>query len=434
MRELRSADEARRFYADERARARADTAGDRHGAKAAAPPGAVASGAEGCVSDGKGRDIAGKRGSSSSNSGSSSNASRSRRRRRGAHAAAPGGALPNGRQEEPHRRISEGDLLRLRGDTPPPITITDGPTADAAGAAGSPLFSSPLPPMERFRSPSSARRGWKTDGRGDGRSGSSASSKSAGDAGAGADVTGAAGEGVPPPESGSLFELRDALRSREKELLRLKRDVAVVATSAGGFKHLAVSLGSSDTNASIAGRGSSFGFDRRGRRRHGAEEAGPPGSRPGPHGSSFLESGFGEDGASSVGGQQPSSVVEQEGALGDQLLPRSSFGSSFAGAASPNRATTSVPPPRADDELASPRQRMPPPPPRQQRQQPPTAALSGGAATLTAGGSPLVASAHEGLRQMRVVLEQRALEAERAKHDSKNLVSWDGSARRCGKI
>ena len=43
---------------------------------------------------------------------------------------------------------------------------------------------------------------------------------------------------------GSLLELRDALRSREQDLLRLKRDVGAVATSAGSFKHLAASLGS----------------------------------------------------------------------------------------------------------------------------------------------------------------------------------------------
>ena len=222
---------------------------------------------------------------------------------------------------------------------------------------------------------------------------------------------GATGEGgAIPAESGSLFELRDALRSREKELLRLKRDVSVVATSAGGFKHLAASLGSSDTNN--AGGGRSFAFDHRGGG-GGAADGDRSGFTSGPPSASYLFSGSeglaGAEGASGAGSRL--------------LVPRRSVESSLAetSASHPTTATSALPP-TAD----SPRRMMPPPPPRrrQRQQQQPSTAVSAGAAPVAVSGSPLVASAHEGLRQMRAVLEQRAREAERAKDDSNNMVSW----------
>lgn len=43
---------------------------------------------------------------------------------------------------------------------------------------------------------------------------------------------------------GSLLELHEALKSREKRLLRSECDVGAVATSAGSFEHLGTSLGS----------------------------------------------------------------------------------------------------------------------------------------------------------------------------------------------
>lgn len=42
----------------------------------------------------------------------------------------------------------------------------------------------------------------------------------------------------------SLLELRNALRSREHDLLRFKRNADIVATSNGTFKHFVASLGS----------------------------------------------------------------------------------------------------------------------------------------------------------------------------------------------
>ncbi|CAN0555074.1 unnamed protein product, partial [Ectocarpus sp. 12 AP-2014] len=63
---------------------------------------------------------------------------------------------------------------------------------------------------------------------------------------------------------------------------------------------------------------------------------------------------------------------------------------------------------------------VPPPPPRQQGS---TATVSKDSAIIAASGSPLVASAHEGLRRMRAVLEQRALEVGRARDDSKEMAN-----------
>ncbi|CAM9894742.1 unnamed protein product, partial [Ectocarpus sp. 13 AM-2016] len=91
----------------------------------------------------------------------------------------------------------------------------------------------------------------------------------------------------------------------------------------------------------------------------------------------------------------------------DSTLPETTF--SFRTAATPGRPS--------DNELASSRRLMPPPP----RQQVSTATVSKGSAIIAASGSPLVASAHEGLQRMRAVLEQRALEVGRAHDDSKEM-------------
>lgn len=398
LRELRSADEARRFYADERARARADTAGDT--GDAAAVDIAVASGEKSPASTGSSRS---SRNSSSKRRGhrqaGNDGRAASSDKRRGARTAAAAAGGERRRHDDTPRGAPEEDRRRLQGDQGSLLT-SDGETP----AAGSP-----------------GRRGaegWKREARDrsleeasdDGRNSSCCGSAAAARE-QGSEEEGSAGEagGVMPAESGSLFELRDALRSREKELLRLKRDVSVVASSAGGFKHLAASLGSSDTNNAGTGQGRSFAFDHRG----DAEEDGDrSGSRSGAPGASYLLSSGGLGGADGA-----------SGAGSGLLVPRHSVESSLAGTSASHLTTASTAPPPATD---SPRRMMPPPPPRrrQQRQQQHQhlATVSGGAVPVAVSGSPLVVSAHEGLRQMRAVLEQRALEAERAKDDSKNMV------------
>ncbi|CAN0477851.1 unnamed protein product, partial [Ectocarpus sp. 12 AP-2014] len=161
-------------------------------------------------------------------------------------------------------------------------------------------------------------------------------------------------------ESGSLFELRDALRSREEDLLRLKRDVSVVATSARDFRNLSASLGSGN-----AERSSSFAFRRN--RSHGKDASGAntDGSDlRSRNGSAFL--GEGSDG-SRAGGAGVDKINEEAfrphhgGAVGgvllrrqpaDSALPETTF--SFRTAAAPGRPS--------DNELASSRRLMPPPP------------------------------------------------------------------------
>lgn len=328
-------------------------------------------------------------------------------------AAAGGGASAGRRGGDAPRGARKEDRLRWQpqGDGESLLAASDGETAAAE------LRSSPL--LER-----SGGEGWKREGRdrtleeasGDGGSGIS----SIGSSSAREPVTeeGAAEEGstaasAAAAESGSLFELRDALRSREKELLRLKRDVAVVATSAGGFKHLAASLGSSiDTNSNTAG-GRSFAFDD-----HRQADGDRSESRPGGATGRLL---FGSGSGGGGGADGASGVVD--GLL--LLPPPRPVEASLAESSASHPAANMAPPPLTD----SPRRLMPPPPPRrrqqqQQEQQHLTAASAGGAALVAVSGSPLVASAHEGLRQMRAVLEQRALETERAKDDSKNMVSW----------
>eukprot|EP00903_Cladosiphon_okamuranus_P008266 g7956.t1 len=408
MHELRSADEARRFYADERARARADTTGDQRDVAAVGKPLASAEKAPTSAGSSRSRSSRSSRSSSRSSSkhrghhqaGSGVRTASSDKRHGARVAAAAAGVGGRRRHDDTPRGAPKEDRLRPQGDQGSLLT-SDGETP----AAGSP-----------------GRRGgggWKREAldrsleetSGDGRN------SSCGWAPVrerGSEEEGSAGEagGVVPAGSGSLFELRDALRSREKELLRLKRDVSVVASSAGGFKHLAASLGSSDTNNTGAGQGRSFAFDHRGDAEEDGDRSGPKSGAPG---ASYL---FGSGGLGGAG--------SDSGAGSGLLLRRHSVESSLAGTSASHLTTASTAPPPATD---SPRKMMPPPPPRRrqhrqhQHQHEHLATVSGGAAPVVVSRSPLVASAHEGLRQMRVVLEQRALEAERAKDDSKNMTA-----------
>lgn len=320
------------------------------------------------------------------------------------------GQGPGARRETP-----EVDLLRLRGDKEPSLQRAVSRTASAEPL----LLLSPL--IRSSRSPSVVGSGggaWESFRRERAASGDNSNSSS-GDARKA--VGGRDGMPAAVAESGSLFELRDALRTREEDLLRLKRDVSVVATSARGFQHLSASLGSGN-----AERSSSFASQRN--RSHGkdANSANTDSDlQSHDNGSAFL-------GAGSDGGRDSGAGVdkineeafrphrtEDGGAVGGVLQRRQPADSALPGTALSFR-TASTPGRPSHNELASSQRLMPPPP---RRQQGPTAVSKGSSAVVAASGSPLVASAHEGLQRMRAVLEQRALEVGRAHDDSREMVS-----------
>lgn len=320
------------------------------------------------------------------------------------------GRGPGARGETP-----EVGLLRLRGDREPSL-----PTAVSRTASAEPLLLlSPLIRSSRSASVVGSGDGaWESFRRERSASGDNSSSTS-GDA---RTAVAGTGDGMPPPppppESGSLFELRDALRSREEDLLRLKRDVSVVATSARGFRHLSASLGSGNVE-----RSSSFAFQRN--RGHGKDGSGAntdDSDLQSRNGSAFL--GGGSDGSRAGGAgvdNEEAFRPHRGGAVGDVLLRRQPADSALPGTALSFR-TAATPGRPSDNELASSRRLMPLPP----RQQGSTATVSKGSAIIAASGSPLVASAHEGLQRMRAVLEQRALEVGRAHDDSKDMVRLAG--------
>lgn len=202
-------------------------------------------------------------------------------------------------------------------------------------------------------------------------------------------------------ESGPLFELRDELKAREQELSRLKRDVAVVATSAGGFKNLTASLGSGGRVDSSVGFGA-YGNDDDKDRMTASSHAGGDG------GGGTSGVGLARDGAaSSIAGARRKDAARrlysEKGGF-SRLSSETPFGSTKT----PGAAVVT------EEESAASRLRVQPP---QQMMVAPKSAAE------VVVGSPLVASAHEGLRKMRLVLEQRARDAGHAKDDAANLVS-----------
>lgn len=216
-------------------------------------------------------------------------------------------------------------------------------------------------------------------------------------------------------EKGSLFELRDALRARENELLRLKRDVAVVATTSGGFRRLAASV-----NCSDKGRGdetaSSFGGSDGRRTSSSSSSYSSANRRASRTGTMNGESVIGLDEKSvlneaarntrrATGVHRPS-AVPAVGPARHAYNPQNQQDSRLSG--EPRDA--------ASQQLLL----MPPgsPPPLVQ-----PLPLVGGP---PAAGSPLVASAYEGLRQMRTVLLEREREAGRAKDDAEKMVGSVG--------
>ncbi|CAN0167537.1 unnamed protein product, partial [Ectocarpus fasciculatus] len=430
LRELRSADKGRALYSDERARPIPDDTGGQ-----SSTAGAVATEGGGRKA-GTGTQVSDQEGlfNKGSSRGSTHSSSTSRRRAndvgrpsspgeaRG-EGALVGSVLTPGVGEKGARRgpgargeTPEVDLLRLRGDKEPSLLTAVSRTASAEPL----LLLSPLIRSSRSASVVGSGDGaWESFRRE--RSASGDNSSSSGDA---RTAVAAAGreDGMPAAaaaaaeESGSLFELRDALRSREEDLLRLKRDVSVVTTSARGFQHLSASLGSGNGE-----RSSSFAFQRI--RSHGKDAGGAntDSDLQSRNGSAFL--GAGSDGgrASGAGVDNVNEEAfrphrtEHGGAVGGVLSRRQPADSPLPGTALSFRAAATPGRP-SDNELASSRRLMPPPP----RQQGSTAA-SKGSAVVAASGSPLVASTHEGLQRMRVVLEQRAIEMGRAQDDSKEM-------------
>lgn len=258
------------------------------------------------------------------------------------------------------------------------------------------------------------RRGAILEGRGGGSDGASSTSgsrkhrsKRRGDEGGGRGNGRMLGKDAA--ETGSLFELRHVLRVREDELLRLKRDVAAAASTSGGIGRLSASITGGDdrkgvptAEPSVARLGLSVGS-----RGDNGDNRPPPCSTS----SSLLDgtSRFtaAEEGAGASvfddGGdkQSPAEITQSTvGREGD--LPRDST----ALLVRPNwQGNESNPSSQRLLLLPPPSQAFP---------------LAGGHAPSS--GSPLVASAYEGLRQMRVVLEEREREAGRAKEDTEKMV------------
>lgn len=217
--------------------------------------------------------------------------------------------------------------------------------------------------------------------------------------------------GTDKAESDSLLELRHALRAREDELLQLKRDVAAAASTSGGFPRLSASItGGNDLNGtstgepSVARLGLSVGSNR-----GGNGDSQPPTYSTT---SSSLLNGTSHFTAAEDGGE--ASVFDD----GDDKQPPAEMIQSTVGREIdlPGESTALLLRPKrqgsATDLPSQPLLLLPPP-----SQAFP---LSGGHAPPN--GSPLVASAYQGLRQMRMVLEEREREAGRAKEDAEKMV------------
>lgn len=211
----------------------------------------------------------------------------------------------------------------------------------------------------------------------------------------------------------SLIELRDALRSREKDLLRLKRDVGAVATSAGSFKHLAASLGSGVKAGSSTGfgcyddDGDGGGPNKDSRPRAPQPRVGKPRAGPQRDGASAVDE-KGEaplrmkDAArrsyrkEDIGGRSQSSRSPAETAVHREAIPARGIDLLRDGTHAVSQAL-----------LSSPQKPLP----------------TNKGAGFVVGGSSLVASAHGALKRMRAVLEQREVDAQRAKDDAGKMVS-----------
>lgn len=269
----------------------------------------------------------------------------------------------------------------------------------------------------RKRRQADRRRGSKGEREGDGRGGAAAGGEEGGTGAGAGDGRGGRLEGEREDSvggGGSLLELRDALRSREKDLLRLKRDVGAVATSAGSFKHLAASLGSVVKAGSSAGFGcyddddDDDGTNKDNRPWTSQSHATKPRAGPEPGGASAAVD---EAGEASLREKDATSRSYRKKETED----RSKSSRSPARTALHREALSARGIDLLQDGTHAISQSLSSPP------QQPLSTSRG--ADVTVGGSKLVASAHGALKRMRAVLEQREVDARRAKDDAGKMVS-----------
>lgn len=261
-------------------------------------------------------------------------------------------------------------------------------------------------------------------------SSSSLKSRSRGGVKRGAGVQEGGGGGKDEAETGSLSELRNALRAREDELLRLKRDVAAAASTSGRSRRLASSVtgGDSQKGVPVAAAVATVEVESSvgkltdvslGRRLDTNAD-----SRP----TTFsVRSSLSNDTSrfTAAEDREGRSVFNGGGGGGDQQKPAEVSQSTADREADLTRDSTALlVPVKRPGDAADPKggatstpleQRLLllPPPPQ-------AFPLSGRHAPSI--GSPLVASAYEGLRQMRMMLEEREREAGKTKEDSEKLV------------
>lgn len=224
-----------------------------------------------------------------------------------------------------------------------------------------------------------------------------------------------AGVSEKEAEPSALFEFRDALKAREEEILQLKHDVAAVATSAANFKNLAASSRSiGKEEASI-----DFGDPRDGEDRDSHILDGSTVGRSGTGGVVC---------AKNSGLEANQDDMESSAGSGIDKFLRSSREEVESTRRSSDQIAVKTSPPRmraledqeTDERLKSgnnlsslPRGSL------QSSQEQFTAPDK----ALAAGELPLVVSAQEGLRKMRLALKKRAQEADRAKDDAGKTVS-----------
>lgn len=272
----------------------------------------------------------------------------------------------------------------------------------------------------RKRRQADRRRGSKGEREGDGRGGAAAGGGEGGTGAGAGDGRGGRLEGEREDSvggGGSLLELRDALRSREKDLLRLKRDVGAVATSAGSFKHLMASLGSVVKAGSSAGFGcydddeddGNDGTNEDNRPRTSQSRATKPRAGPELGGASAAVDEAGEAPLREKDAARRS--YRKEEADDRSKSSRSPVQKAVHREASFARSIDLL-----QDGTHAISHSLSSSPPQQ-----PLSTSKG--ADVTVGGSRLVASAHGALKRMRAVLEQREVDARRAKEDAGKMVS-----------
>lgn len=284
----------------------------------------------------------------------------------------------------------------------------------------------PMHHAEPNRRRGAAFKGETGDGSDGARSSSSSlKSRSRGSAERGVGGQEGGGGGKDEVETGSLSELRDALRAREDELLRLKRDVAAAASTSGRSRRLASSITGGDSlkDVPVAAAAAESSVGRLTDVSLGGRLDANVESRPITY---SVRSSLSNDTSrfTAAEDREGRSVFNVDGG-GDQRQPAEVSQSTADRETDPTQDSTAllVPakrPGSATDanggatSLSSEQRLLLLPPP------PQAFPLSGRHAPSI--GSPLVASAYEGLRQMRMVLEEREREAGKTKEDAEKLV------------